>query len=137
MGAALVMGRVRSAMYVAVQLDPTIRLFAKRRETSTAETETASESLPAKRRYTVSAPHPPDVVAKSVGNTALPFMLAFLQRSYMLKPTLEASIHNNHDPDAIKPNLFQNFIVFRIEEREARKTGLPVFVFSLYRFRIT
>ena len=97
MGAALVIGNVRKARYVAVQLAPTIALLAKSSGTCLTETSATVPNPPVAKRNAESTAHPLNVVANSVGKTELPLTLAFLHRSYMLKATLEARIQKSQE----------------------------------------
>ena len=81
MGAAKVIGRVLSAMYVAVQLAPTITLFTSSSAIWRGGVESAAANVPRETRNAVTASQPTKVLPSSVGNTALPRTDAFLLRS--------------------------------------------------------
>ena len=80
-GAAKVIGRVLSAMYVAVQLAPTITLFTSSSAIWRGGVESAAANVPRETRNAVTASQPTKVLPSSVGNTALPRTDAFLLRS--------------------------------------------------------
>ena len=102
MGAAHVMGKVLKARYVAVQLAPTIRLLTSNREICLGAISTAAPIRPVDRSISDNTAHPLNVVRNNVGKTELFLTLAFLQRSYMLKQTLEDSIHKSHESKVIR-----------------------------------
>jgi hypothetical protein len=97
MGAALVIGNVRNARYVAVQLAPTIALLTKSSGTCFAETPATAPNFPVASRNADKTAQPLNVVTSKVGKTELPLTLAFLQRSYMLKATLDARIQKSQE----------------------------------------
>jgi hypothetical protein len=63
---------------------------------------TAPPILPVKSSISVNAAQPLNVVRNNVGKTELFLTLTFLQRSYILKQTLEESIHKSQDSAVIR-----------------------------------
>jgi hypothetical protein len=96
------MGKVLKARYVAVQLAPTIRLFISNREICLGAISTAVPILPVNRSISVNTAQPLNVVRNNVGKTELSLTLAFLHKSYMLKQTLEDSIHKSQESKFIR-----------------------------------